>query len=172
MEQARQVQSLLIPSTTPNTPGYTVESVYLPASSVGGDFFQIRPGEDGSLLIVVGDVSGKGLKAAMTVSAIVGGLRGCSLQGPAEILAYLSSILHGQIGGFVTCCTAVICRDGKLTLANAGNPPPYRNGEELATAGGLPQGIVAEVNYQETTCQLALGDRLTFCFGRSRGSHE
>ena len=162
MEQARQVQSLLIPSTTPSTPGYAVESVYLPASSVGGDFFQIRPGEDGSLLIVVGDVSGKGLKAAMTVSAIVGGLRGCALQDPAEILAYLNRILFGQIGGFVTCCAAVISKDGKLTLANAGHPSPYLNGEELATAGGLPLGIVAEVNYEETSFDLAPADRLTF----------
>ena len=162
MEQARQVQSLLIPSTTPSTPGYTVESVYLPASSVGGDFFQIRSGDDGSLLIVVGDVSGKGLKAAMTVSAIVGGLRGCALQDPADMLAYLNRILHGQIGGFVTCCAAVISKDGKLTLANAGHPSPYRNGEELTTTGGLPLGIVAEVSYEETSIQLAPGDRLTF----------
>jgi hypothetical protein len=162
MEQARQVQSLLIPSTTPSTPGFAVESVYLPASRVGGDFFHIRPGDDGSLLIVVGDVSGKGLKAAMTVSAIVGGLRGCTLHSPAEMLAYLNHILYGQIGGFVTCCAAVISRDGKLTLANAGHPSPYRNGEELATAGGLPLGIVAEGSYEETTYQLAPGDRLTF----------
>jgi hypothetical protein len=162
MEQARQVQSLLIPSTTPSTPGYTVESVYLPASSVGGDFFQIRPGDDGSLLIVVGDVSGKGLKAAMTVSAIVGGLRGCTLHRPAEMLAYLNRILHGQIGGFVTCCAAVISKEGKLTLANAGHPSPYRNGEELATAGGLPLGIVSEGSYEEMTYQLTPGDRLTF----------
>ena len=162
MEQARQVQSLLIPSTTPSTPGYAVESVYLPATRVGGDFFQIRPGEDGSLLIVVGDVSGKGLKAAMTVSAIVGALRGCTLQGPAEMLAYLNRILHGQIGGFVTCCAAAISKDGKLTLANAGHPSPYRNGEELAVPGGLPLGIVAEGSYAETTYQLAPADRLTF----------
>jgi hypothetical protein len=162
IEQARQVQSLLIPSTSPSTPGYTMESVYLPASRVGGDFFHIRPDDDGFLLIVIGDVSGKGLKAAMTVSAIVGALRGCTLQRPAEVLAYLNRILHGQIGGFVTCCAAAISKDGKLALANAGHPSPYRNGEELATAGGLPLGIVAERSYEETRYQLALGDRLTF----------
>ncbi len=48
---------------------------YLPATEVGGDFFQLLPGDDGSLLVLVGDVSGKGLKAAMTVSATVGALR-------------------------------------------------------------------------------------------------
>jgi sigma-B regulation protein RsbU (phosphoserine phosphatase) len=80
-EAARNVQSLLIPAT----PGFLVESVYLPASEVGGDFFQILPGEDGSLLVVVGDVSGKGLKAAMTVSTIVGALRDQRMRQPAEI---------------------------------------------------------------------------------------
>ena len=75
LEAARGMQSLLVPATPPVTPGFEVESIYLPASEVGGDFFQILPGNDGSLLIVVGDVSGKGLKAAMTVSTIVGALR-------------------------------------------------------------------------------------------------
>jgi serine phosphatase RsbU (regulator of sigma subunit) len=84
------------------------------------------------------------------------------VQGPADILAYLNRILHGQIGGFVTCCAAVISNDGKLTLANAGHPSPYRNGEELTTIGGLPLGIVAEVSYEESSVQLAPGDRLTF----------
>jgi serine phosphatase RsbU (regulator of sigma subunit) len=78
------------------------------------------------------------------------------------MLAYLNRILYGQIGGFVTCCAAVISKEGKLTLANAGHPSPYRNGEELATAGGLPLGIVSEGSYEEMTYQLTPGDRLTF----------
>src|ERR1039458_6489896 len=71
---AREVQTMLIPAVAPSTPGFIVESVYLPAQEVGGDFFQVLPGADGSLLVIVGDVSGKGLKAAMTVSTIVGAL--------------------------------------------------------------------------------------------------
>jgi serine phosphatase RsbU (regulator of sigma subunit) len=79
MRQAQEVQQMLIPAKASCAPGFSVESVYLPAQEVGGDFFQVLPGDDGSLLIVIGDVSGKRLKAAMTVSAIVGALRGCTL---------------------------------------------------------------------------------------------
>jgi serine phosphatase RsbU (regulator of sigma subunit) len=78
------------------------------------------------------------------------------------VLAYLNRVLHGQVGGFVTCCATLISRDGKLILANAGHLSPYRNGEELAAMGGLPLGIVADGSYQETHCHLMPGDRLTF----------
>ncbi len=143
MRQAQEVQQMLISTEATSTPGFFVEHVYLPASEVGGDFFQVLPANDGSLLIVIGDVSGKGLKAAMTVSAIVGALRGCALRAPAEVLAHLNRVLHGQIGGLVTCCAALISADGGMTLANAGHLSPYLKGEELAVAGGLPLGISA-----------------------------
>lgn len=162
LEAARSMQSLLIPATAPNTPGFTVESVYIPASEVGGDFFQILPGDDGSLLIVVGDVSGKGLKAAMTVSTIVGALRAYPLRAPVEVLANLNRVLHGQVGGFVTCMAALIAADGAMSFANAGNLAPYCNGKEMPADSGLPLGMLAESNYSETHYQLALGDRLTF----------
>jgi Stage II sporulation protein E (SpoIIE) len=162
IEQARQVQQLLVPASAPVTPGFAVESVYLPAQQVGGDFFQVLPGDDGSLLIVVGDVSGKGLKAAMTVSTIVGALRGCAVRKPAAVLVYLNRVLYGQISGFATCAAALISADGAATLANAGNLAPYCNGEELAVSSGLPLGIEAEGSYVETTYQIEPGDRLTF----------
>ncbi len=161
-EAARSVQSLLVPAAEQNTPGFAVESVYLPASEVGGDFFQVLPGADGSLLIVVGDVSGKGLKAAMTVSAIVGALRGCMLRAPVEVLAYLDRVLLGQTGGFVTCCATLIAADGTITVANAGHLAPYLNGEELCVPSGLPLGITAGATYEGTSCQLDPGDRLTY----------
>ncbi len=162
MAAARSVQSQLIPETPAVTPGFVVESVYLPASEVGGDFFQVRPGNDRSLLIVIGDVSGKGLKAAMTVSAIVGALRGCALRTPAEVLAYLNSALHGQVSGFFICCAACIDAEGKVTIANAGHLPPYLNGEELAVPHGLPLGVADEDTYAEKTWLLGASDRLTF----------
>ncbi len=161
-ENARQVQHILVPSTAPSVLGFAVESVYFPASEVGGDFFQILPGEDGSLLIVVGDVSGKGLKAAMTVSTIVGALRNEKERRPAEVLKNINRVLHGQITGFATCCAALIAADGRMTVANAGHLSPYRNGEEMAVEPGLPLGIVAKAAYEETEFQLAPGDRLTF----------
>ncbi len=162
LQQAQEVQRMLIPAHPPQVPGWNIESVYLPASEVGGDFFQVQPGEDGSLLIVVGDVSGKGLKAAMTVSTIVGALRDQKERQPSEVLAHLNRVLHGQIKGFATCCASLITADGTMTLANAGNPAPYRNGEEMAVASGLPLGILADGSYEETHYELAQGDRLTF----------
>jgi phosphoserine phosphatase RsbU/P len=161
-ESARNIQSLLIPAKPPDTPGFAIESVYLPASEVGGDFFQIMPAHDGSLLVVVGDVSGKGLKAAMTVSAIIGALRGCPVRKPVEILAHLNRVLHGQITGFVTCTAALIDANGDMALANAGNLPPYCNGQELDITSGLPLGITPDASYTETTFQLNPNDRLAF----------
>ncbi len=161
-EAAKTVQSLLIPASPPATPGFAVENVYLPAQEVGGDFFQFLPDGDGSLLIVVGDVSGKGLRAAMTVSAIVGALRGCALRDPAQVLAFLNRTLYGQVHGFFTCCAALIAFDGKLAIANAGHLPPYLNGEELAVDSGLPLGIDDGNTYAERTWQLGPNDRLTF----------
>jgi len=111
---------------------------------------------------VVGDVSGKGLKAAMTVSAIMGSLRGCSSERPVEILAYLNRVLCGQVDGFVTCSVALIDRDGAMTLVNAGNPAPYCNGEELTVTAGLPLGILTDASYEETCYKIAAGHRLTF----------
>ena len=162
MKQAQEVQQMLIPAEASSAPGFTVESVYLPAQEVGGDFFQVLPADDGSLLIVVGDVSGKGLKAAMTVSAIVGALRGCTPRAPAEVLAYLNRVLHGQISGLVTCCAALVAADGTMILANAGHLAPYLNGEELAVSPGLPLGIADGTAYAETTYDLGQNDRLTF----------
>jgi phosphoserine phosphatase RsbU/P len=162
LESAHNIQSLLFPAEPPVTPGFAIESVYLPASEVGGDFFQIMPANDGSLLVVVGDVSGKGLNAAMTVAAVIGALRGCPMRKPAEVLAYLNRVLHGQITGFVTCTAALIAADGNMTLANAGNLPPYRNGQELDVESGLPLGITPDACYSETTFQLNPNDRLTF----------
>jgi hypothetical protein len=162
MRQAQEVQHLLIPQHLPSFPGWLIESEYRPARQVGGDFFQILPGSDGSLLIVVGDVSGKGLKAAMTVSAIVGALRGCTARSPAQVLAYLNRALHGQVHGFFTCCAALITDDGSTTIANAGHLPPYRNGEELPVPNGLPLGVLVEAAYEERRYELASGDRVTF----------
>jgi hypothetical protein len=160
-EAAREIQEQMV-APAMDAPGFRLESAYVPAKRVGGDFFRTLPEADGSVLIVVGDVSGKGLKAAMTVSAIMGALRDYPSRQPCEVLAHLNRALYGQIGGFVTCCAALVAEDGTMTLANAGNPPPYCNGEELAVEPGLPLGLLEEVSYAEKRYRLAPGDRLTF----------
>jgi hypothetical protein len=159
---AREVQTMLIPAVAPSTPGFIVESVYLPAQEVGGDFFQVLPGADGSLLVIVGDVSGKGLKAAMTVSTVVGALRDFPRRQPSEVLAHLNRVLYGQITGFATCCAALIEQNGATTVSNAGHLAPYCNGQAWPVAGGLPLGLTADVAYDEFNFTLRAHDHLTF----------
>jgi hypothetical protein len=159
---ARSVQQILIPEQIPSIPGLRIESAYLPAQEVGGDFFQILPipnpadPENPSAFIVLGDVSGKGLKAAMTVSLIVGSLRTyaefCS--SPSELLSGLNRRLHGRVDGFATCLVLMAEPSGRVTLANAGHPNPYLNGVEISTEANLPLGLDADVRFSETTFQL------------------
>lgn len=119
LDAARQVQQQLV-TAPPEVRGFSIESAYLPAQQVGGDFFHVRAGDAG-VLIVIGDVSGKGLGAAMTVSAIVGALRAMPTLSPGTILAALNRGLSGgNSGGFVTCLAVHIASDGAATLANAG----------------------------------------------------
>jgi Stage II sporulation protein E (SpoIIE) len=161
-KSAQELQRILIPETLPSLPGFGVTSAYRPAQEVGGDFFQIITKSEGSALVVIGDVSGKGLKAAMTVSLIVGTLRTLAeiFDDPAEILSGLNRRLHGRLqNGFVTCLVLRLDLDGSCTIANAGHLSPYLNGQELALAGALPLGIVASVSYEEVKVSLEVGDR-------------
>jgi hypothetical protein len=164
---ARELQQFLIPASLPETPGFVITSAYRPAREVGGDFFQILPldvaGRENSTLIVLGDVSGKGLKAAMAVSFIVGALRALveDHPGPADLLAQLNRRLSGRLqGGFATCLALRIASDGRCSLASAGHPAPLLNGRELGLPGALPLGIAAETHYSEIEFALAPGDHL------------
>jgi hypothetical protein len=163
IEQARQVQQVLIPEAIPAVPGFTLESEYRPAQQVGGDFFQILPGDDGSVLAVIGDVSGKGLMAAMLVSLMAGAIRN-QAETNCEPLAMLQSLnrrLIGRGNAQATCLALRIAPDGEVTLANAGHLPPYCNGKELAMEGALPLGIMAGAEFSVMQFLLQPGDRLT-----------
>jgi sigma-B regulation protein RsbU (phosphoserine phosphatase) len=164
-EAAQQVQQLLVPEQIGAVPGFAVESVYLPAQQVGGDFFQIVPDGRGGLLAVVGDVAGKGLPAAMLVSVLVGSIRAIAefTQDPAQVLANLNDRLVGRAGGgFSTALVAHIADDGWVTIANAGHLSPYLDGKEVELPGALPLGVAAAVTYQLTEFVLDAGSRLTF----------
>jgi Stage II sporulation protein E (SpoIIE) len=165
VKSAREVQQILVPEETPAIPGLSIASVYRPAEEVGGDFFQVIATADGGALIALGDVSGKGLKAAMTVSLIVGALRTLAdyTQSPAAILLGLNRRLLGRTdGGFVTCLIARIDPNGDTTLANAGHLAPYREGKELPVDGSLPLGLAANAEYEEMVFLLHEGETLTF----------
>jgi len=164
LEAARTVQHVLIPDEIPAIPGFSFKSVYKPAGEVGGDFFQIAPIRDGGALIIIGDVSGKGMPAAMTVSLLVGTFRTLAhyTQRPAEILAAMNTrMLARSHGGFTTCLVMSAFPDGTLTVANAGHIAPYVAGRELPLENGLPLGLVAGSTYAESTFHLAPDQQVT-----------
>ncbi len=163
LEAAKGVQSLMIPNTNIETPGYSVTSAYVPAREVGGDFFYLSPTANGGLLVVIGDVVGKGMQAAMTVSMIVGALRRVRTNDPVQVLEELNLVLLDQgHSSLTTCICAHFSPNQTITIANAGHPSPYRNDEELPIAGGLPLGVTAEVDYVDQSFALDSADRLLF----------
>jgi hypothetical protein len=166
---ARELQQVLIPDTLPAMPGYVVTSAYRPAQEVGGDFFQLIPLDEGATLVVLGDVSGKGLKAAMAVSLIVGLIRSLAegpgtasaRVGPGRLLGEMNRRLCGRFqGGFTTCIALHLLPEGRCTLASAGHPAPCVNGREVALAGSLPLGLTLGAEYEEVGIELQVGDYL------------
>lgn len=156
---ARSVQELMIPMEKVATPGFEVDSIYSPANEVGGDFFHIQSTGDGGLLVVIGDVAGKGLQAAMNVSMLMGALRRNPERSPAKILESLNRVLEGS-ESFTTCQAAWFGANGELVLANAGHLPPYLNSQEIALPGALPLGVLHDVEYEEVRLYLHPGDRI------------
>jgi serine phosphatase RsbU (regulator of sigma subunit) len=164
LSAAREIQQRLVPSCLPELPGLHLEAAYLPAQEVGGDFYQVLEQGDGNALIVVGDVSGKGLKAAMTGALAIGALRTLAAENhsPGALLVRLNrQMLATQESGFITCLCLRISMQGAVTMANAGHLSPYRSGEEIEADSGLPLGLTADAEYSETHIQLAPGDTLT-----------
>lgn len=165
LQAAREMQRRLVPAELPGVPGCAITASYWPAAEVGGDFYQVLPQADASTLIVLGDVSGKGLKAAMAGTFALGALRSIAAQSPrpARLLEHLNrNIVDAGHEGFITIICMQIARDGEISIANAGHLAPYLNGEEILLESGLPLGIAAGAAYTETTLQLAPNDHLTF----------
>jgi hypothetical protein len=163
VKQAQEVQLVILPEARTVLPGLVIESEYRPARAVGGDFFQIVPRPlDGSLLIVAGDVTGKGLKASMMVAFLVGAIRSTVdwSADPAAVLKALNHRLMGRGDAQATCLALRIGADGNVLLANAGHIPPYLNGEPLAMEGALPLGMTSDLDLSVMRFKLAIGDRL------------
>jgi hypothetical protein len=165
IKSAREVQKVLVPEDVPAIPGFSIASIYKPATELGGDFYQVIPLETGGALVVVGDVSGKGLQAAMVVSLIVGTLRTLAdyTQEPAEILRGLNRRLIGRTqGGFATCVAMRIESDGSAAIATAGHFSPLRDGTEMPLEGALPLGIVPDAKYDQIAFRMQENETLTF----------
>jgi len=161
MAAARRMQEQLLGGNTKSVPGFSIEAVYRPATEVGGDFYRVVALRDGSLLVVVGDVSGKGLDAAMLVAAILGSMANEIERNPASLLEYLNSAVSGRTGGgFITACCARFYPGGRVVVANAGHISPYLNGCEVQLENGLPLGVSPQARYSETEIQT--GSVITF----------
>src|SRR5277367_3790083 len=163
VKQAQEVQQVILPEARAVIPGFVVESEYRPARDVGGDFFQIIPHKnDGSLLIVAGDVTGKGLKAGMLVALLVGAIRSTAEVNakPEFVLQALNRRLLGRGDAQATCLALTIAREGGVTLANAGHIPPYLNGEPVAMEGALPLGVMEDAEFSFMHFQLREDDTL------------
>lgn len=159
LRNARELQRVLVPEVAAEFKGFQFSSAYLPAQQVGGDFFQTLPVAD-ALLVVIGDVSGKGIRAAMAVSYLVATVRAILTpeMGPGELMGELNRRMIGRLqGGFATCLALLVQPDGRCLAAVAGHPGPIVDGRELRLEGALPLGIFAETQYAETSFHLAPG---------------
>jgi len=163
VKQAQEVQRVILPEPIATLPGLAIESEYRPAREVGGDFFQILPhASNGSMLIVAGDVAGKGLQAGMLVALLVGAIR-TSAQfdpDPLVVLKVLNQRLCGRSHAAATCLALRIGADGGATLANAGHLPPYLNGRPVEIEGSLPLGMIEDPVFSVMRFNLAEGDQL------------
>jgi len=160
LKAAREIQNSLVPARRSEYGQLRAEIAYLAAEEVGGDFCQILPGQDGSVLAIVGDVAGKGLKAAMVGSIAVGALRSMAGESvtPAMLLTRLNDVMvRNQEHVFITCLCLEITPAGTITIANAGHLAPYLNGKEMACDSGLPLGLMVGFPYGQV--QSTLPDR-------------
>ena len=141
---AAEVQHVLIPERLPEVAGFRVEAAYVPAQVVGGNSFQVLPTDGGGVLVVVGDVAGKGIAAGMTVSMLVGAVRTAAeaTTSPVEVLRVLNRRLLGRGAGLTTCVAVRISADVEMRVASAGHLAPYWNGWEMRVETTLPMGVV------------------------------
>ena len=165
---AQSMQLSILPTSFPSTPQFDVHGRVIPAKEVGGDFYDVYRLEGGRLGIVIADVSGKGIPAALFMMVCRTLLKGIAIgtESPGEALTEANALLHAenQATMFVTVFYGVFNpRTGKLTYANAGHEPPVvrrtdGSTEELPFTGGVPLGIVEDMEFEERTSELAPGD--------------
>jgi serine phosphatase RsbU (regulator of sigma subunit) len=170
---ARSIQHASLPKEVPTLEGWQIAPFYQPARDVGGDFYDFFELEDGRVGVVVGDATGKGVPAALVVTATYSMLRAVAQVlgsfSPGEVLAQVNETLVARIPSnmFVTCFYAILDpKSGSLTYANAGHDLPYlrrRGGyaEELK-ARGMPLGLMSGMRYEEGEASLTEGDSVLF----------
>jgi PAS domain S-box-containing protein len=162
---ARLIQQTLLPKSLPGLPGYEVAAYYQPARQVGGDFYDFLRLPDGQLGLIVGDVSGKGVPAALVMAITRTMLQAAyRLGSPGEILEQVNNTLYRDIppNMYVTCLAALLdSKTGRLQYANAGHDLPYlrhADGVSKLRATGMPLGLMPDMNYEQKEITLRPGD--------------
>src|SRR5215218_1266874 len=170
---ARLIQQTLLPKRVPELSGWDVADFYQPAREVGGDFYDFLEFEDGHLGIIVGDVTDKGVPAALVMATTRTMLRAAAqrLDSPGAVLRQVNDVLVPDIppNMFVTCLYAILDpRSGRLRYANAGQDLPYQRHKGRAgdatelRATGMPLGLMPGMFYEEKEAMLEAGDSILF----------
>jgi serine phosphatase RsbU (regulator of sigma subunit) len=170
LNMARQIQESMLPNELPHLPGWSLAVHWQPARAVSGDFYDFFSLPDGRLVLIVGDVTDKGVPAALIMTVTRSMLRTATMQAgcPSDLLERVNQLLCPEMpqSMFVTCFVAFLSpEDGHMTYANAGHCLPVleRNGTltELR-AKGMPLGLLPDMRYPGEAVDLAPGDRLLF----------
>jgi serine phosphatase RsbU (regulator of sigma subunit)/predicted ester cyclase len=168
---ARSIQQASLPEEVPQLEGWQIAPYYQPAREVGGDFYDFFELEGGKVGLAVGDATGKGMPAALAVTASSSMLRAVaqdSSYSPGEVLGRVNETLLARIpqNMFVTCFYCILDpHSGSLTYANAGHDLPYlRRGSEAEElrARGMPLGIMSAMDYEEKKIVLDVEEAALF----------
>jgi serine phosphatase RsbU (regulator of sigma subunit) len=179
---ARLIQQTLLPKEVPDLEGYKLAAYYQPAREVGGDFYDFLKLDDEHLGLVVGDVTDKGVPAAIVMATTRTMLRASAqrLDSPGEVLKRVNDVIVRDIppNMFITCLYAILnLESGLLRYANAGHDLPYRRrsrrrsssksnngggGAEELRARGMPLGLLPGMSYEEKEIVLDRGDSVLF----------
>lgn len=165
---ARLIQQTLLPKQIPDVPGWELHVHYQPARAVGGDFYDFFARPDGRIVLVVGDVTDKGVPAALVMATLRAILRGAMrrMLNPGAALHRSNNLLCPEIppNMFVTCLFSILDpKTGRLQYANAGHELPIRQSSGKVTelrATGMPLGLMPGMEYEEKEVYLDPGDQL------------
>ena len=165
---ATLIQQNFLPKSLPDKPGWRVAAHYRPAREVGGDFYDFLDLADGRLGIVIGDVTDKGVPAAMVMAATRSVLRASAqrMVSPGLVLERVNDLMCPDMPPkmFVTCLYGVLdLKSGRLVFANAGHNLPYvrtNAGTVELRATGMPLGLIPGIEYEETEAVLETGQSM------------
>jgi sigma-B regulation protein RsbU (phosphoserine phosphatase) len=164
---AREIQQALIPQGLQDYPNFSISGIHRPCNEVGGDYFDVFEVPDGRIALLIADVSGKGLGAALVTTILQGALSGMTLGvDPVKVFNYLNRLLcdRAAVGRFATIFFGLLSPGGTLEFIRAGHPSPLlmRRGtvSELYSSGSFPIGLIEGASYTSSSIQLEPEDTL------------